>query len=177
MTNGIRFEILRSPSPVSGRPLYVSNDYAFNFQMDPVEWREHVGVQGTTSFLVGTLQLEVAVHSSLCLYIWGYCPMCGWERIRMSPPRPQHGSLRAIPDPDDPLIPGVSVELEDVMPTPWFDPTSGWFCMGNHNSPTGAQAVQFATGCVAVVSADGGLWSLWVRPENWKELGSQFLEG
>lgn len=168
----LRFEILTSPSPVNGSLRYVSEDYAFNFRMDVGE-EGRQGKQGATSFVVDTLQLEVAVDTSLCLYIWGYCPMGRWGRSSLSPPIAQRGSLRAIHD--KPLVPAVSIGLEYmVSANAWFDPDSGWFCMGIKEVASDAQAVEFAAGCVAVV-ADGRLSSLWVRPENWKEVASEFL--
>jgi hypothetical protein len=173
--DALRFEILPGFSPVRGHPRYVKEDYAFDFQMDGGEKESRKGTQGTTSFVVDTLQLEVAVDSSLCLYIWGYCPTGRWKRSPLSPPMAQPGSLRAIHD--APLVPGVSVGLEEMIPvTAWFDPASGWFCMGNNESPAGVQAVEFATGCLAVVLAVGRLSSLWVKPENWKEMAGQFTK-
>lgn len=170
--NALHFEILSSPSYVCGRPRYVSEDYAFSFQMNPGEQERWQGKQGTTSFVVDTVQLEVAIDTSLCLYIWGYCPMGRWERTSLSPPGARRGSLRASHD--KPLVPAVSIGLEHMIATTaWFDPDSGWFCMGNKEIASEVQAVEFATGCVAVI-ADGRLSSLWVRPENWKEVAGRF---
>lgn len=172
--NALRFEVLSSPSSVSGRPRYVSEDYAFSFQMDVGEQEARQGKNGTTSFVVDTLQLEVAVDSSLCLYIWGYCPMGRWKQSSLSPPITHRGSLRASHD--KPLVLGVAVGLEDMMPTTaWFDPDSGWFCMGNKEHPAGAEAVEFATGCFAVV-VGGQLSSLWIKPENCKDVAGMFLK-
>jgi hypothetical protein len=168
----LRFEVLSSPSYVSGCPRYVNEDYAFSFQMDPGEQAQRQGEHGTTSFVVDTLQLEVAVDTSLCLYIWGYCPMGRWERTTLMPPVARRGSLRAVHD--KPLVPAVSIGLEQMIgTTAWFDPDSGWFCVGKKEIASDVQAVEFATGCVAVV-ADGRLSSLWVRPENWKEVAGRF---
>jgi hypothetical protein len=169
----LRFETLSSPSPVSGHPLYAGEDYAFNFRMDLREKENRVGKHGTTSFVVGTLQLEVAVDNPFCLYVWGYCPMGRWERSSLSPPMAQRGSLRASYEKS--LISGVSVGIEEMMPANyWFDPDSGWFCAGTTEAASpGAQAVEFASGCLAVV-ADGRLLSLWVHPENWEEVAGKF---
>jgi kynureninase len=59
-----------------------------------------------------------------------------------------------------------------MLATPWFDPGSGWFCMGEKERALNAEAVEFATGCVAVV-VGGRLASLWVKPDNWKELAGE----
>lgn len=168
------FEILLYPPPVTGRPSYAMEDYAFDFDMDMFQVEQRVGVNRSTSFAVDTLQLEVAVDSSLCLYIWGYCPMGRWEQSSLSPPNARPGSLRASHD--KPLIPGVAVGLESMVPpNAWFDPDSGWFCMGNKNVAPDAAAVEFATGCLAVV-VHGRLSSLWIKPENCKDVAEMFLK-
>lgn len=169
----LRFEILTSPLSVRGCLRYVREDYAFNFRMDVGE-QERFGKGSTTSFVVNTLQLEVAVDSSLCLYVWGYCPMGRWEQSLLSPPIGQTGSLRASHG--KPLEHGVAVGLEQMMPaTAWFDPDSGWFCIGNKESAAGVESVEFATGCLAVI-VGGRLSSLWIKPENWKDMAESFLK-
>jgi hypothetical protein len=173
--NTLCFEVLPSASSVNGHPRYVSEDYAFDFEMDLGEQEQRLGKQDRTSFVIDTLQLEVGVDTSLCLYIWGYCPMGKWGLSSLSPPTARRGLLRAIHD--KPLVSAVSIGLEHMMPVnAWFDPESGWFCMGNREVPSGAQAVEFATGCLAVV-VDGRLSSLWVRPENWKEVADRLSGG
>jgi hypothetical protein len=162
------FEMSSTPSPFRGHARYIIGDHAFRFEMDLDEKVNREGTRGKTSFVIGTLQLEVAVDSCICLYIWGYCPMAGWIRCSLSPPVAQGGALRVTPE--EPLVTGVSIGLENMVEAnAWFDPDSGWFCMGKKEVPSGTTAVEFATGCVAVLS-HGRLSSFWIRPENWKEL-------
>ncbi len=169
----LRFEILDTPSPINGQLRYVSEDYAFDFRMDSSQEARR-GNGGATSFAVDTLQLEVAIDTSLCLYIWGYCPMGKWQCASLLPPTARRGSLQAIYD--KPLTPGVSIGLENMLPAhAWFDPDSGWFCMGNKDVPASAEPVEFATNCVAVVM-DRGLSSLWIRPDNWIEVACEFVK-
>jgi hypothetical protein len=169
----LRFEIIPNVPPVSGHPRYVRDEHAFAFGVDPAEIETRKGTAGATSFVVDTLQLEVAVARSLCLYTWGYCPMRRWSRHVLSPPRAQPGALRAIHE--TPLVPGVSIGLEEMIPTTaWFDPASGWFCIGHSEPPPSARAVEFATGSLAILLGDGRLSSLWVKPENWQEIAGVF---
>ncbi len=171
--NQPRFEILLGSATVRGHAYYVVDDHAFNFRLDTNEQKDRKGVGGTTSFVVDTLQLEVAVDSSLCLYVWGYCPLGKWKQSSLTPPSASLGGLRVRYD--KPLVPGVSIGLEDMVPTQArFDPCSGWFCMGDDRNVPNAQAIEFATGCIAVIGADGRLASIWVKPENWKEVASKF---
>jgi len=84
-----------------------------------------------------------------------------WQQSSLSPPNAQAGSLRARHA--KPLIPGVAVGLGSMVPpNAWFDPDSGWFCMGNTNVAPDAEAVAFAMGCLAVV-VRGRLSSLWIK--------------
>lgn len=167
----LSFEILSDAPSVSGSPRYVVDDHAFDFQMD-LDQETQRGEGGTTSFVLDTLQLEVAVGSSLCLYIWGYSPMIKWRGASLSPLIAQPGSLRATCD--TPLVCGVAIGLEELLPAnAWFDTNSGWFCMGNKEITSGAEAVEFATCCLAVV-VGRQLSSLWIRPENWKEVAETF---
>jgi hypothetical protein len=167
----VRFESLPTISPVAGEPRFVREDHAFEFRMVPLEKVRVKGPEGTTSLVVGTLQLEVAIYASRCLYVWGFCPIRSWHRADLSTPTANYASLRA--NCGSPLIPGVSIVLEGIPATPWFDPASGWFCMGEKESTPDSEAVEFATECVAVV-VRGRLASLWIKPDNWKELIGEF---
>lgn len=169
----ISFEILTSPSCLIGRPYYVFADHSFGFLMDTGQ-EERYGKEGTTSFAIDTLQLEVSIESLFCLYPSGYCPLGLWERVSLSPPISNQGSLRA--NYKNILHPAIAVSIEDMIaPTPWFDPSSGWFCMGRLEPPEGTVAVEFATGCLGVV-INKKLNSLWIKPENWKEIAKIFNE-
>jgi hypothetical protein len=165
------FENITASPMLAGRLVYAESDYAFNFELDPSDEARR-GTRGSTSFVIGTLQLEVALESMQCLYIWGYCPQQGWKLSPLSPPSAQQGSLKVHSD--APLTAGVSIGLDKIMPsTPWFDPESGWFCIGNKEVDADSQAVEFANNCIAVI-ASGQLSSLWIHPENWKELAQHF---
>lgn len=170
----IRFEILSGLPPVMGMPSYAIGDHAFDFQIDSLQSDMSICSQPTTSLAIDTLQLEVAVDSARCLYIWGYCPMGMWRRSTLSPPTGLPGSLKA--DPDESLIPGVSVTLgEAALASVWFDPDTGWFCVGEKEAEPSAEVVEFATRCLAVV-ANGRLSSLWTQPQNWKDVSAHFLK-
>lgn len=175
VAKGLRFEIGWDGSLVIGEPRYVEEDYAFDFRMSSAEKERLTGPQGATSFVTGTLQLEVAVCNGRCLYVWGYCPIGGWSRAVLGAPVARRGSLTARCD--KPLIRGVSIGIEEMIPpTAWFDPQSGWFCMGSKGHISGGRAVEFATDTVAVVT-EGRIASLWVKPANWAELAEKLSGG
>lgn len=162
------FDVIMGRAAVGGRPHYVVEDYAFNFTLSPGELGGSGERLASTSFVIGTIQLEVGIASLVCLYVWGYCPVMSWTRRTLTPPIAETGSLKAVPE--QPLIPGISIRLEETMPaTVWFNAASGWVCVSNPEVGPGSQAVEFATDTIAVL-ADRRLQALWVRPENWKEL-------
>lgn len=172
MVDDLSFEILNNHSCFIGRPFFNSEDYSFNYQMD-ADQEERYGKKGTTSFAIDTLQLEVSIENMICLYISGYCPMETWQVAFLSPPAACHGLL--IASYTGILHPAIAICIDDMIsPDPWFDPKSGWFCMGRKNPQVGAAAVEFASGCLGVV-IDKKLSSLWIKPENWKELVVHFL--
>lgn len=165
------FEVVRGAPIVVGEPRYVDEDYGFDFVMNSAE-RDRLE-DTRTSFVTGTLQLEVAISNSRCLYVWGYCPMGGWSRTALRAPVWQRGCLLAHCE--KPLIRAVSIGIEDMIPPiPWFDPESGWFCMGEKGCVSDVDAVEFATDTVAVVTG-GRLVALWIKPANWREIGPKFL--
>lgn len=170
-----KFEILSIPTVLQGRPRYVVEDCAFDFQAtDEQEVNERKGGSGTTSLVIGTLQIEVSVDRSLCLYVWGYCPYMKWEVSSGSPPPSRPGALRVVQNTD--FVEGVSVGIEEMVPpSSHFNPESGWFCIGNLETPSGSQAVEFATDTLAAVKG-GKIVSLWVKPENCVDIAKQLLK-
>lgn len=172
-TDILRFKALPAPSPVSGKAYYALDDSAFSFEMDYKQSEHRVGPQGSASFSIKTLQLEVDIDTSLCIYTWGYCPVGNWKYSLLAPPTAQAGSLQALSA--GPMLRGVSVDIEwMVRPQAWFDPTCGWFCMGNKECVVDAIAVEFASGSLGVV-ADGRLQSLWIKPENCNAVSELFV--
>lgn len=167
--SGLRFDIQAAPSPhLEGTPRYVMEDHAFDFTP-----RDAIGPRapgGRTSFVVDTLQLEVDIESSTCLYLWGYCPRGRWTKSTLMAPASRSGLLKVVSSTR--LQPGVSVGLEGMVePKMRFDPISGWFCIGRSDVGRECRSVEFASGCLAVVE-DQVLRSLWIRPVNFKELAN-----
>ena len=168
----LSFDTLLHAPMIQGNAFYIIADHTFDFRLEEQE-RRRIGNKGTTSFVIDTLQMEVAVDSSQSLYIWGYSPMGKWKKAVLTPPNASYGALVARHTLS--LIPGVAVGLEDmVLPNALFDPDAGWFCMGSKNLPTDSVAVEFATGCIAVL-VNGAIFSLWVKPENSLEVAEYFL--
>jgi hypothetical protein len=160
------FEACSSQSILKGHPRYVDDDYAFDFKVDPKVKAAVIGPSGSTSLVIGTLQLEVAIDTMQCLYIWGYCPTQRWEMGLLLPPASHPSALKVCSAIR--FARGVSVGLE-VVAKPYFDSRSGWFCIGNKEPAANGLVIEFATNTVAVI-VERQLISLWIKPENWNNL-------
>ena len=171
--NDLCFEMNLASSAISGVPRYALEDYAFDFYIPSTD-KEKLESGGVTSFVVGTLQLEVAIENSCCLYAWGYCPTAAWSCTTLKCPPAYRGSLHAKCK--QPLIPGVSIGIENMIPVmPFFDPQSGWFCMGEKEPIDKAQVVEFASDSLAVICGEK-LKSLWIKPKNWREVAGKIKQ-
>ncbi len=85
-TRLLYFEVLSNPTNIDGQSNYDFEDHAFSFQMNRNSEEYQSKNVHTTSLVLDTLQLEVAVDSCLCLYIWGYFPMGKWRSSPLFPP-------------------------------------------------------------------------------------------
>jgi len=163
-----RFEIDSEPYSVVGEPYYASGDYALAFDEKGSRLDGLKSVGATTSFVIDTIQIEVEIETSLCVYVWGYCPIGSWRRTSLPSLISTPGTLRGTCN--DPLQLGVSIGIEAmVSATVWFDSSTGWVCVGRPEPDTGSQTVEFAPHTLAVVN-EYRLQSVWVQPRNWKSL-------
>ncbi|MFA5891480.1 MAG: hypothetical protein WDA27_11125 [Actinomycetota bacterium] len=151
--------------PTEGTPFYSISDHAFNFDLKEIP--EGAGHQGHVALLLNTLGIEVAIASSRCLYVSGYCPAMGWTMTRLAPPAASFGALSASSE--SRLVSGTGMPVDSG---PWierFDPSTGWFCSGREETEVSTVAVEFATD-TQVVLHQGRLLEVWIRPMNWEEL-------
>jgi hypothetical protein len=59
-------------SALAGQLLYRANEYSFDFEFESKdEALFRAGDKGTTSLLVGTLQIEIGIETGAALYVWG----------------------------------------------------------------------------------------------------------
>ena len=170
----IHFEILfdtiavigRPTCAVIGTPLYIIKEWSFYYDVKSC----YVPTVQLSCFAIDTIQLHVNVDTYICVYISGYHPYSLWELASLQVPNYSTGILKVHTDTE--LLMGVGYGLEDMVPpTTWFDVTNGWWCIGVKEHLPGSQAVEFATGCVAVVMGQR-LLSLWIRPDNWQEVAA-----
>ncbi len=147
-----------------GRVVYRAADYAFDFELQSdQELSNRVGRQGTTSLLIGTLQIEVSIETGLLLYVWGYCPITQWSRANVFPASRQSGGVKLLSS--NRLEVGISEKYIDLMQWPIaYDDASGWICLGKADRPMEANWIEFATDTIAVVRSTV-LHALWLHPD------------
>jgi hypothetical protein len=170
----IEFEVIfdtmevigRHSCPVPGRLTYQIDSWSFYYE-EHTCWVPTVDL---STLLIGTLEIEVNLDTNICVYVDGYHHYVTWQLSPLCGPERVPGILKVHTN--EPLLCGHGYPIEDMVPdVRWFDPATGWCCVGNKERPTESQAVEFATGCVAVVK-NRRLISLWLKPENWQEVAN-----
>ena len=158
----MRFEWSKAEA-LAGTLLYRAAEHSIDFEPAArASLEERAGSHGSTSLLVGTLQLEVAVETAELLFPWGLFPKTRWEIGTLQAPNFTSGRVRLASA--EPLKPGVS----HAVPAgeSWRivrDGISGWICVGETFVDREAIAVEYATDAALVLVGDQ-LVSLWLRP-------------
>lgn len=132
---------------------YWANEYSFDTEPPVVEI--------VFDAVLNKLNLTV-VENGRIVQVWGYCPYGAWQNTHYSPPSARQGELKVV----DELEPGFSYRINSESESDWteyYNRESGWICIG---SPSiSGHAVEFMSNCISVISDDGDMVSLWLRPE------------
>ncbi|MBI4575874.1 MAG: hypothetical protein HY722_06390 [Planctomycetes bacterium] len=150
----IMFEIAERREPAAGRLVYDGT----GFETEP----RPAGC--VVSVVVNYLEMMLDEEEKWVVFVTGYCPHQGWDRVPLRPPPARRASLRAVLD--RPLVPGVSMGL-DSSEERWpvlVDPAAGWVRLGKGDPDQDREGVQFAPGAIVVLEG-GHLRALWLRPE------------
>jgi len=139
--------------PLRGELVYRAYEHSFDFKVNSSsELAERIGNKGTTSLLIGTLQIEVGIEIGAALFVWGlHSHISQWRRDHLSAVSAKKSGIRVIFD-EEPVI-GVSQGLADVGE--WytaFDPNTGWICISSNQYDSAQRYIEFAENTVAGVS-------------------------
>jgi hypothetical protein len=157
-----------APSP--GVVHYAFEDHAINFS--PADKAERGRVY--SSIALGTVQIHTD-EGGQCLWAWGYCPVTSWRRCAISVRPAKQGGLQ-VSHPEAMYL-GVSVSLGPKHWGKCFDLTTGWLRLTpDGEAPEVAQAVEFATDIVALLSAKHRLLALLIRPVNWQMIAAHIRQ-
>src|SRR5215210_3973240 len=159
----IRFQHHEGVS-LAGQLVYREYEYSFDFKAAAQsELVRRSGGGGTTSLLIGTLQIEIAIDTRVALFVWGlHSHSDHWVRTRLPRVSPRPGYLHVLFD-QEPL-PGICQSLtESSQLRTTYDPDSGWIRISLGDDETADVYVEFAEDTVAGLLNEK-LISLWLRP-------------
>jgi hypothetical protein len=161
-------------APLQGELVYRADEYSFDFKVkSESELVLRQGSKGTTSLIVGTLQIEVGIETSAALFVWGlHSHSSQWRRDRLVHISPQKGCIRVLFDQQP--VSGVSqglVEVGEWQTT--YDETTGWICVSSGVHDTRSSYIEFANNTVAELAGEV-LVSLWLHPVWYRQ---RFEEG
>jgi hypothetical protein len=160
----VRFAINSLFKPIGGRVVYREHEHSFDFEAAPGQNLELMyGSKGTASIAIGTLQIEVAIETGACLYVWGLHPKEKWNIGTLPIIQAKRSCISLLPDVD--MHPGISENLADVGE--WFtthDLRSGWLCISQEPIRHSEHCFEFCDDTVAGLD-DDKLVSLWLRPD------------
>lgn len=160
MTRFLNFDCV----PLEGQLVYRAYEYSFDFKVESqLELARRAGSNGTTSLLIGTLQIEIGIETGAALFVWGlHSHSAQWRRDSLSRPSAQPGCVKAVFD-EEPIM-GVSQGLAEVGE--WqttYDPKTGWVCVSSNEHDGVESYVEFAEDTIAGLLNDE-LVSVWLRP-------------
>lgn len=162
--------------PLLGHATYCIEDYAFDFiAADDVQFRQRFGTAGEGILVTDTEQLIVGIETGRLLYVYGYSPYMKWKCCEWSQPLSRPGGVRVHSI--RPLISGGGDDLREHLGTSlWFNPVTGWVCLGDPLFAPREGAVEFASATLAAIE-DGCLRAVWVRPANWRDVAALYVAG
>jgi hypothetical protein len=161
----IRFSADYTTPALAGTLAYDRTEHSFSFTvLSPAKLANRIGDRGLASLLVNTLQIEIAVASAICLFVWGYHPQSPWKRGTLShPAAARPGIIRATAD--EAWEAGVSVGISytaDWVTT--YDRHTEWIRVGDPALSGSGEYIEFATDSIAYLS-NSLLQAIWLRPE------------
>jgi hypothetical protein len=127
--------------------LYIPNEYSFTSETSII------GID----FYIAINMLSLTVVDTKVVEVDGFCPYGAWIKMHFDVPKYQKGSLQVLDD----LEPGFSYGLDENDWPVYFNPLTGWVCVGEPEA--NGEAVEFMHNGVAVVN-QGQLVSLWLKP-------------
>lgn len=150
--------------PLEGELVYRAYESSFDFQVgSQLELARRAGSKGTTSLLIGTLQIEVGIETGAALFVWGlHSHSSQWRLDMLSRPSAQRGCVKVVFIRE--LTRGVSQGLAEVGE--WqttYDSKTGWVCVSSNEHDVAESYVEFAEDTIAGLLNDG-LVSIWLRP-------------
>lgn len=145
------FKAITTGIKTNGQVIYEKNDYSFDFKP----------AQNTDiTLMVGYLYLGIDSETMLARQVWGYSPSSSWMKKILKVPTYFSGDLSL----QEEIQAGLSQRLGDSENwTTYYDPDTGWVCIGDDSFSKNDIAVEFATNTIAVLKEEN-LKAVWLQP-------------
>lgn len=139
---------------------YVSSEASLSFEIADMELYADRCLEGVSSIVIDTLQIEVGLPRYDALYVWGYYPQSSWQISNLPEPVSTPGLIKLT---GCMLEPGIS----DSVPNGnlWrteYDPNKGWVRIAPESGATD-DLTEIADG-VLLGEDHGVLSSVWLQP-------------
>ena len=155
------FRIDKADAPIRGTLAFVEADHAFDFRLAEAELPQNMGTKGSTSLLVGSLQIEIDIETGRLMFVWGYHPKATWRQGQVNVSDIYPGEITLV-EPN--LEVGISEPFVELGEWPTiYDPDSGWVFLGADPEAEPVEAIEFAQNTVAGLSRDN-ITALWLKP-------------
>lgn len=146
----MKFKIDYTGNPEKKNLVYHSDEYSFD--MKP--WVNIMDIE------LALNRLTLTVVSNEVIQVNGFCGLAGYMNSNICIPEYSKGKLKIEHNLKDGFAYAIYNEDQPV----YLNIQSGWVCIGNPLKL--GDAVEFIQNCVAVISADGELLSLWLKPKS-----------
>ena len=145
------FKINKTAKIVEGQVIYRKNEHSFDFEP---------AINTDYSLMIGNLYLGFDSESMLARQIWGYHPSTGWINKGLVFPTSFPGGLQINQE----IEVGMTHRLVNIGEwKTYYDPKTGWICIGDDKNLQDDISIEFATDSIAVLSFNK-LKSIWLKP-------------
>jgi len=110
--------------------------------------------------VLNKLNLTTVDDDNKIVQLWGFCGYKEWINAKYNVPKSRTGALKII----ETLEGGLAYKISNEDFPVYVNKQSGWICIGNPEEK--GNAVEFITGCVAVINDDKNFVSLWLKPQS-----------
>lgn len=137
-----------------GEAQYLENEFSFFYEpWNNVDFSIVLGNSYSS--------LDVKLREKTVVQLTGFNSKDSWIKKTLCVPKASIGKLFVEAD-SVVWGPGMGVHYEESWNT-YYNPDSGWICIGNSDYCEICRSVQFANNTIAVVKGTD-LWAIWIKP-------------
>ena len=149
----LSFKFVHKDDILSGKAQYIKNENSFFYE----PWND---VNFSILIRNGYNSLDVNLQTKKALQLTGLNPQMNWIRKNLIVPKAQPGNLFILPDQN--YQTGTGIQYATNWQT-YFNPDTGWICIGNPNDFCEDSAVLFANNTIAMIE-NNNINSIWIKP-------------